>query len=248
MKYFFIVILSYLAITWLAGCTPGYKADSKSTLTVSFRPEEIRYFLEIAPTVKKQYFTKWIKPIHVALSGSYNAVDSTMLERIFEEVAPALGGIKIGWATTSANLVIKYIDKQQEYERIKNLNEYEYGDGTHPAFARPKITFSGGMESCEIVLGPRVTGQLKETILRHEIVHALGLHGHSPTFYNEPNLMGRIAFNSLEASMQWNDSPHFPQLDLGAIRILYDPLVHNFMTREMFLKAVDTSAGTSKSR
>ena len=206
--------------------------------TTPYQRDELKYFIETV-SYDNGTIVKWDKDVTVQVLDGASRSDSVVVQEMLREVLPAMGEINITLVDSGGNLTIRLMKSITEY---KKLWDGEYHEDFPKGFAVGHLNvWKTRIDHAEIVISPSTSERMKRNVLRHELGHALGLWQHAKSFYETPNLMGKINFRDPDAAMKWSDSHYFTRLDLSALKMLYNDSLPNATPFRELVESIDTT-------
>ena len=175
---------------------------------------ELLYFAETT-FYKQDSYAKWQKPIQVELSGIYSLEDALTVQEIIKDIKPYLN-VNISLVKNQGNLKIHFdADTTSYHNRFETLKQNCPLGYMKPTISKKQIY------NAAIYLHPALIYPKKHEVLRHELLHAFGLLGHSNISFKEENLLANIIFKDLQHQQQVRENKNIPLLDKLALYRLY---------------------------
>ena len=210
MRYFiFLLIL-------LTSC--GSVELDKKYLKKNYSTKELEYFGEVG------FYTgnsvkKWQKNITISFVGTPKQGDIALVDSIIKEVMPLVAPITIERKDSDGNLKIKLVDRVDEgfanqQVKLGLFNEFQYSD---------------------INLPNNLNGTLRQAVLRHEFLHALGLH-HPIEKGTGTLIESHIEF--VDYDMQNVKDYRYSEMDKRMIKMLYDKKVIKGLQKKNYLQTL----------
>lgn len=203
---------------------PSIKSD-EGTILIS---ERNAYFLETA-FYNQNYLYRWNSSIRVQCVGNYTNTDRQQIISMIDDIKNNLGEINIELVNYGGNLIFHFENDLDHF----NINELK-NQQTPFGYMKPQINNNHEILSADIYIHPSLRGAKKFEALRHEFCHSLGLMSHSTRAYYTENLLGKIIFRNTSAYNYWKSNQHIPLLDKEAIKILYQPELSLYSTKQSF--------------
>ncbi|MRX45780.1 hypothetical protein [Pedobacter puniceum] len=175
---------------------------------------ELLYFAETT-FYKQDSYAKWQKPIQVELSGIYSLEDALTVQEIIKDIKPYLN-VNISLVKNQGNLKIHFdADTTSYHNRFETLKQNCPLGYMKPTISKKQIF------NAAIYLHPALIYPKKHEVLRHELLHALGLLGHSNISFKQENMLANIIFKSLQHQQEVRSNKAIPLLDKLALYRLY---------------------------
>ncbi|WP_304066171.1 hypothetical protein [Pedobacter glucosidilyticus] len=175
---------------------------------------ELLYFAETA-FYKQDSYAKWEHAIRIELTGNYSFEDALAVQEIIKDIEPYLS-IDIDFVKHQGNLKINFdADTNPYHTRFEMLKQK-----CPLGYMKPTIK-NKQIYNAAIYLHPALIYPKKHEVLRHELLHALGLLGHSNISFKEENLLANIIFKDLQHQQEVRENKTIPLLDKLALYKLY---------------------------
>ncbi|QEK50446.1 hypothetical protein FYC62_01260 [Pedobacter aquae] len=175
---------------------------------------ELLYFAETT-FYKEDSYAKWKKPIKVELAGNYSIEDILIVQEIIKDIKPYLS-VDMSLVKNQGNLKIHFDADTTRYN-----NRFETLKQNCPlGYMKPTIS-NKQIFNAAIYLHPALIYPKKHEVLRHELLHALGLLGHSNISFKQENMLANIIFKSLQHQQEVRYNKAIPLLDKLALYRLY---------------------------
>ncbi|WP_320052949.1 hypothetical protein [uncultured Acetobacteroides sp.] len=210
MRYFFFLLIL------LTSCS-SVELD-KEYLKKNYSTKELEYFGEVG------FYTgnsvkKWQKNITISLVGTPKQGDIALVDSIIKEVMPLVAPIRIERKDSDGNLKIKLVDRvdkgyANQHVKLGFFNEFQYSD---------------------INLPNNLKGTLRQATLRHEFLHALGLH-HPIEKGTGTLIESNVEF--VDFDMENVKNYRFSELDKRMIKMLYDKNIIKGLKKKDYLQTL----------
>ena len=213
MRYIFILL-------FLLSCSsPGV---DKGYLEENYSKEDLRFFVQVG-FYNQRKVLKWEEDIHVSFVGSPNTGDVELVDSIIQELRPLLAPLTIERTDKDGNLKIKLVEKAKK------------GLATHHTVFAPFYSFS----QSEIELPVSLKSTLRQATLRHEFLHALGLH--HPTEKGTGTIIeSSVEYASIDDALNSNAKIYrYSNLDKRMVKLLYDKNIRVGLERSTFAKLLE---------
>lgn len=191
----------------------------KKYLIENYTTRELKYFGQVGfyngKTVKK-----WGKNIEISMVGAPKDGDIELIDSIINEIAPLIVPIKIERKVRNGNLKIKFVEKvdagfADQQMKLGLFDEFQYSD---------------------INLPKNLKGTLRQATLRHEFLHALGLH--HPSERNTGTLIeSYVELVDFDESNVRNYK--YSELDKRMVKLLYDRKIATGLEKRDYLLNLD---------
>lgn len=188
----------------------------KQYLIENYGTQELQYFGQVG-FYNGQTVKKWGKNIEISLVGEPRQGDVELIDSIINEIGPLIAPITIERKNCDGNLKIKFVDKvdagfADQQVRLGLFDEFQYSD---------------------INLPNNIKGTFRQATLRHEFLHALGLH--HPKERNTGTLIESFVefIGSDEESNVKNYK--YSELDKRMVKLLYDSKIIKGLERREYL-------------
>ncbi len=169
---------------------------------------------------------KWAAPIRVRFLGDYDDSDVATVRRAFSTMQRLTGiSVEIPSKSGQANFAVHFIEKYKLHEEVLKIVKDPESVFSIPidgiCMAIPNYVRS--ITSANIFVAGKNDRKLRETCVRHELMHAYGLLGHHQKY--RPSI---LFFRNIDlARLSTND--------MILLRTLYDPRIRPGMKRSLAL-------------
>jgi len=204
--------------------------------TTAYTDAELRHFADLAfwnEGGAAEVTRRWIEPIRIRLEGGPTAVDEAVLAATLAEMTiAAREGLAVRMAAEDevANLTIHYVARAQAEEIEPAIERWHIG------YFRLWWRGDSSLARARIVLvSDEITGQTRDYIVRHEIMHAVGFMRHAPTD------RGSIMYHSYSGTIR------FSSLDVVVMEMLYRDDIPPGMPKAMALDLLRGIPASSRS-
>ncbi len=179
-----------------------------------FNDVALLYFAETA-FYEKDNYAKWQKPIKIELTGNYAKEDTLTIQEILKDIQPYIN-VEISLVKHQGNLKIHFdADTTLYHSRFETVKQ-----NCPLGYMKPTIS-NKQIYNAAIYLHPALIYPKKHEVLRHELLHALGLFGHSNKPFKQENMLASIIFKSLQHKKEVQLNKAIPLLDKLALYRLY---------------------------
>jgi hypothetical protein len=200
-------ILALAAILAAASCGDGPVTPPATT---AYTDAELRHFTELAfgtDPDASAIIRRWTAPIRVAFEGEPTSADESVLAATLGEIAGASRGrLELGMAADEEepNMVIHVVPRAVAEEIEPDIERWHIG------YFRVWWRGDGSFALARIVLvSDGISGQTRDYIIRHEVMHAVGFLRHAPLD------RGSIMYES------YSGTSRFSNLDVAVMEMLY---------------------------
>jgi len=213
MRYFIILL-------FLTSCS-SIEFD-KDYLLKHYSKEELEFFRQVGFYDGKK-ISKWVENIKITFVGSAHDGDIELVDSIINEIRPLVAPITIVKVDNDGNLKINFVDKVEE------------GLGNQQV----KLSFFNGFKYSDINLPNGLKGTLRQATLRHEFLHALGLH-HPSKKFTGTLIESLVEFASIEDHDKGNVINYkYSELDKRMVKLLYDSKIAKGVEKKDYLLNLD---------
>lgn len=238
--YAYLTVLALFGVTAFGVYFKNYREtpidlEALKAWRSQYSEAELQYFTELAFQYPNM-LRRWTKPIQIMIDSTTSKENKSEVYKIMKEIAGSLNHLTITVVDKEPNLTILF-PKLDVFEQNRSFGPRE---NNWLGYAKPHLTlFSPGIDCIEVYVRPGLPKVSRFRVLRHEILHALGLFGHGSTHLEVPNLMGKIIFKSITDSEHWMDNAYTPALDLKALEMIYSPVLPVGLRKETFLRLLE---------
>lgn len=191
----------------------------KKYLIGNYTEKELKYFGQVGFYTGKSV-KKWGKNIEISMVGAPKEGDIELIDSIINEIGPLIAPIKIERKDRNGNLKIKFVETvdagfANQGVRLGLFDEFQYSN---------------------INLPNNLKGTLRQATLRHEFLHALGLH--HPNERNTGTLIeSYVEFVDFDESNVKNYK--YSELDKRMVILLYDDKIIKGLEKKDYLANLD---------
>ncbi|GAA0891556.1 hypothetical protein GCM10009122_12350 [Fulvivirga kasyanovii] len=235
--------VSFFLVLFLNSCSSQNEKRYGERLCSSYSKEELTYFAEIAfgteftsDNMVEQLkdnsdarSARWYEDVKIKISGSPSQSDIKALNQVVNELNEIIEPIKIYIVAKEQNFntEIKFIHNGRKSKVVDGDFEFEV---TYYGSEGKSRTDLGRIKESEIIISDsKLSPDLRAHVIREEVTQSLGLFRDSDR-YN----------NSIFNNTRNRTVTSYSEIDIKAIKILYNHQLPRYLKKSEFIKAISS--------